>query len=90
VGGTRVRLESVIAEFQNGATPEQIVQDFDSLTLADVYAVITYYLRNRADVDAYIEEQRREGDRIEGEVRASLPHAEIRERLLARRRERSS
>ena len=45
-GDTRVLLDLVIQEFRNGATPEAIVESYDALTLADVYAVITYYLRH--------------------------------------------
>ena len=54
VGGTRVRLETVITAFHQGDSPEQIVDNYDALTLADVYATIAYYLFHREEVDAYI------------------------------------
>ncbi len=54
VGDTRVSLDSVIAAFHNGATPEEIVQQYDALSLADVYAVIGYYLEHQADIDSYL------------------------------------
>lgn len=40
VGNTRVTLDSVIAAFQAGATSEDIVRQYPSLQLADVYYVI--------------------------------------------------
>ncbi len=43
IGQTRVLLELVIRAFEDGATPETIVQRYSSLSLADVYAVIAYY-----------------------------------------------
>jgi len=42
VAGTRVTLETLIAAFSDGATAEEIVQQYPSLTLADVYSVIGY------------------------------------------------
>ena len=62
VGNTRVGLDSVLIYFQQGATPEEIVQGFPSLTLEDVYTVIAYYLRNRSVVDAYLAELARIGE----------------------------
>ncbi len=46
VAGTRVTLETVVAAFCHGATAEQIAHDYP-LELADIYAVITFYLRQR-------------------------------------------
>ena len=51
VGGTRVTLATIVTAFHEGATAETIVQQYPSLTLADVYAVIGYYLRHQADFD---------------------------------------
>ena len=47
VGRSRVLLELVIRAFQDGATPEAIVQRYPTTTLADIYAVVAYYLRHR-------------------------------------------
>src|SRR6266576_1752649 len=46
VGKSRVLLEVVLRAFKAGATPEAIVQSYDTLNLADVYAVVTHYLAN--------------------------------------------
>ena len=56
-----------------------------SLDLADVYAVIAYYLRRRADVDAYLEARRSQIAEVRAEnERRFDPHG-IRDRLIARR-----
>ena len=55
VAGTRVTLDTLIGAFKRGATPEEIAQDYSAVSLPDVYAVITYYLRHRSDVDEYLE-----------------------------------
>ncbi len=58
VMGTRVYLETIVEDYNNGASPEDIVLNYSSLDLADVHAVITYYLRNKQDVDTYVEKQK--------------------------------
>lgn len=90
VGGTRVTLESIVTAFELGATSEQIVHKFPSLKLDDVYAVITYYLRNRAEVKAYLAEDAKEADAVQAKIEAGFPSNGIRERLLARRKEQNA
>lgn len=87
VGETRVSLLSVLTSFQRGDTPEQIVHSFPALELSDVYTVVSYYLANRTDVDAWLASERAEGERIEREARARYDQSGIRERLLARKGE---
>jgi uncharacterized protein (DUF433 family) len=54
VGGTRVSLDSVIYAFNEGSTPEEIVQQYTTLDLTNVYAVIGYYLQRRGEVNEYL------------------------------------
>jgi uncharacterized protein (DUF433 family) len=54
VGKSRVLLELVLDAFKAGATPESIVQSYDTLNLADVYAVITRYLAAPAPFEEYL------------------------------------
>src|SRR5271166_453218 len=49
VTGTRVLLERIVHAFEDGATPEGIVQSYNTLQLPDVYAVLTWYLRHKAE-----------------------------------------
>lgn len=90
VGGTRVSLDSVVAAFELGSTPEQIVQSYDALELDDVYAVITYYLRHREAVNQYLEGRRAKRDSVRQELQAKFSTAGLRERLLKRREQNDS
>lgn len=90
VGGTRVTLDTVVEAFNEGLTAEEIAQQYPVLRLGDLYAVIGYYLRHRADVEVYLEDQRRSADEIRSRIEAELPPTGFRERLLARRNERQS
>jgi hypothetical protein len=85
VGGTRVLLELVIRAFRNGATPEAIVQAYDTLDLTDVYAVISYYLVHRVEVGDYLRHRDEDAEVIRREIEAAQPRRpDLRERLLAR------
>ena len=85
VGSTCVSLDTVIFAFKQGATPEEIVADYSTLDLSDVYAVITYYLQNQAEVESYLQERQARRDEVRREMEARSPQAGLRERLLARR-----
>src|SRR3954467_1128607 len=82
VGDTRVSLEIVITAFQEGASPEEIVQQLPTLDLGDVYAVLAFYLYNRAAVDAYVQEQREESELVLAELDAQWNASPLRARLL--------
>ena len=86
VAGTRVTLDTVIGVYSQGSTPEEIVEGFDVLRLDDIYAVITYYLRHREEVEEYLRRREAEAEEIRRKVEALWPQDGLRERLLARLR----
>lgn len=86
VTGTRIPLERIVECYQEGMTPEDIVRDFDTLTLSDVYAVISYYLDHKDAVEQYMGEQEQEAEALRRMIEANQPQrAGLREELLARR-----
>jgi uncharacterized protein (DUF433 family) len=85
VSRTRVTLETVVALFHQGATAEDIAEQLSSLDLADVYAVISYYLRHQAEVEAYLQQQRQQAEQVRQENQRRFPAHGLRDRLLARR-----
>ena len=58
VTGSRVLLEVLVYEFLDGRSPETIQQSFPTLTLAQVYGAITYYLDHQAEINAYLQQRR--------------------------------
>jgi uncharacterized protein (DUF433 family) len=86
VGDSHVSLDTVIIAFNQGATPEQIVEDYDSLELAEVYAVISYYLQNREAVEDYLTKRKIQRKQLRQQIESRSNPQGIRERLLARRR----
>ena len=85
VGGTRVTLDTVVATFKEGATAEEIVQQYPSLHLADVYFVLGYYLRQHDQVEAYLQQRQAQAELVRQQNEQRFDPAGVRERLLARR-----
>ena len=85
VGNTRVTLDTVISAFRDGATAEEIVQQYPSLNLADVYYVIGYYLRRTSEVDAYLQKRQRDVEASRNQNESRFDPSSVRARLLARR-----
>ena len=85
VAGSRLPLDNIIFAFTQGATPEEIVQRFPVVSLADVYAVISYYLHHRTEVDAYLEIRNTKTQEIKDQQETEFNSQGIRARLLARR-----
>lgn len=88
IGGTRVTLDTVIAAFSDGATAEEITQQYPSLDLADVYYVIGYYLRRSSEVEAYLQQRRAHAESVRKQNESRFDPQGVRDRLLARRTDR--
>jgi uncharacterized protein (DUF433 family) len=89
IAGTRVTLETVVDAFNAGASSEEIVLSYPSLQLTDVYAVIAYYLRYKAEVDSYLEAEERAAAEARERYGINETSRQLRERLLARQGSRS-
>jgi uncharacterized protein (DUF433 family) len=85
VGKTRVTLDTVILAFTDGATAEEIAQQYPSLQLADIYSVLGYYLRHRAEVDAYLRQRAQQAEQVRKLNEALFDPHGVRDRLMARR-----
>jgi uncharacterized protein (DUF433 family) len=88
VSHTRVTLETVVSLFNQGSTAENIAEQLPSLDLADVYAVISYYLRHQTEVEAYLQQQSQQAEQVREENQRRFPTQGLRDRLLARRSQR--
>jgi uncharacterized protein (DUF433 family) len=84
VSRTRVTFDTVVAAFKEGATAEEIAQQYPSVPLADVYYVIGYYLHKRDEVELYLNKRQEEVKELQKQMEARLNPVGIRERLLAR------
>jgi hypothetical protein len=85
VGQSRVLLELVLRAFKAGATPEAIVQSYDTLKLADVYVVVSRYLTNPAPFENYLRQCDEAAAATRRKIEAAQgPQGDLRAVLLAR------
>lgn len=85
VGDTRVALQSIVSAFEQGASAEEIALRYDSLTLRDVYATLSFYMAHQPEVAAYLAHQSVESLEARRQAEARSPFVELRQRLIARK-----
>jgi len=84
VSKTRVTLDTIVAAFTEGATAEEIAQQYPTVPLPDVYYVIGYYLRRHAEVEAYLARRRAQAEQTRAQNQLRFDPNGVRARLLAR------
>jgi len=91
IGSSRVTLDVVLADYRNGKSPEEIVRELDTLTLADGHGAIAYYLRHRNEIDEYLRERRDQADALKRQIEAGDPErANLKADLVARMAQRNA
>ncbi|MBL8160383.1 MAG: DUF433 domain-containing protein [Anaerolineae bacterium] len=96
VSGTRVTLDVVIARYHQGYSPEAIHKAFSTVSVNDIYAVISYYLAHRDELDAYLKRRDEEAERIRQEIEANYTpeqkarHERLRRLVEEKRRQQNS
>ena len=84
VSGTRISLDSVVCAFLRGESPEGIVESFPSLSLEQDYGTIAFYLAHQPEIDTYLQQGRRDFERMRKESRRK--HGALYAKLDAGRR----
>jgi len=79
VKGTRISLDSIVYAFREGSSPESIREDFDGLTLADIYGAIAHYLDHQAEIDSYLLQRKAQWADLENT--GSLPSGDLADRI---------
>src|SRR4051794_1535419 len=65
IAGTGVTVRRIVGWYQLGLDPEEIAAKLPHLSLAQIYAALTYYHANRVDMDTDIASEEAEEERIE-------------------------
>ncbi len=84
VGESRVTLDTIVSAYRQGSTAEEIAEQYPTVALSDIHAAISFYLRRRDEVEAYLEERSRQREAVRCENERRFPPNGIRERLSAR------
>jgi len=85
LSGSRVTFDTLVAAFKRGCTAEQIHDSFPSLSLAQIYGAIAWYLNHQADADDYLREREHEAQAIRQEIESQPEQAAFRETMRQRR-----
>ncbi len=67
IGGTGVTVHRIVGWYKLGLSPEELVDQINHLSLAQVYAALAYYYANREGVEAEIAAETAEAERLEHE-----------------------
>jgi len=65
IAGTAVTVRRIVIWYKLGYSPEEIADEIPHLSLAKVYAALTYYHTNKETIEAEIIAEAAEADRIE-------------------------
>ena len=88
VGSSNITLDLVIESYRLGESLESFAEGHPSISLAEVYAAIAYYLAHREELDPYLEAGKRVAQEHRTRAQADAKSAELRARILTRARER--
>lgn len=89
VTGSRIALERLVECYRAGMDAKEIVAEYDTLRLADVHAVISYYLDHQTEVEQYIRHWQARAQEVEAKIKTAQPmRPGLKEELLARWAER--
>lgn len=86
VGPSRVPLAAVIDAFRDGDSPEQIVDSYPALALADVYAVIAHYLQQPDEIDHYLAQEDAQAEAARADMEEAHPELFTLQARLRRRK----
>ena len=83
IKGNRIDIEIVLEDYLEGASPEEILLRYPTLSLKKIHATILYYLAKKEEVEAYLERVRQLDEEAEQEqLRNPSPFVvELRERF---------
>ena len=84
VGRTRVTLDTLITVYEQGYSPEEIVESFNTLDPNHVCEVIVLYHRHHREVRSYLEEGERIGEEIRRHLKPVLPSRDFKDRIVPR------
>lgn len=84
VSGSRVTLDTIVAYFEQGESPEDIVNGFPTLKLADIYAIVGYYLKNKSAVRAYLRERDKQAKIVRKKVQRHSNPRDMKKQLTMR------
>ncbi|MEG4281764.1 DUF433 domain-containing protein [Microcoleus sp. A006_D1] len=70
IAGTRISIAQIAVWYKEGLSVEEILDEIPYLTLAKVYAALSYYHANKAEIEVDLAVELTEYQRLEAEPKA--------------------
>lgn len=86
--GSRVTMHTIVGRFNEGDTPEDIHEGFPTISIAQINAIIAWYLKNQDEVDEWISEVDAEAEKLRLEIESRPESIAFRERFRRLREQR--
>ena len=64
IDGTRVSVNTIVNSYKKGYNAEEIAEQFERVSLAQVYAALTFYHANQAEIEADLKAEEETYDRL--------------------------
>ena len=78
IAGTRIGLFDIVRDYESGLSAEQLHQHYSHIPLTTIQSVLSFYLQNRSDVDAYMDSYRKELARQFAAYKPGAEHTRVR------------
>lgn len=72
IAGTRLSVQRVAGWYKMGLSAEEICDRVDTVSLAKIYAALTYYHSNRIEIDGYLAAEKAQYERLSGQMEQSV------------------
>lgn len=82
--GSRVTLDTLVTCFEMGDTLEETHEGFPSVSLAQIEAIIAWYLDHKTEADEYLQEREAEAEKLRQEIQSRPEYKTFHERLQRR------
>ena len=69
IAGTGMSVRAVAARYRSGMSPDEIADDFPHIPRSHIYAALAYYFADREAMDAELDAEQAEYDRLAEEDR---------------------
>lgn len=64
IAGRRLSVQQIAVLSKQGLNPQEIAQEYEGLTLAQVHAALAYYYANTEEIEAYLAAEKAEYERL--------------------------
>jgi uncharacterized protein (DUF433 family) len=68
IAETRISVQRVAAWYKMGLNAEEIAERMGTVTLAQVYAALTYYHANQKEIEAFLAAEKADYERLAAEI----------------------